>query len=888
MTATAAVQIPMVDVKEQKRGVGVLELLGPKGRVELPLAGVAIEAKVSSFVAEVTVRQTFKNPHTEALEAEYVFPLAGGCAVGRFELRVAGRVVVGKVEERGEARRQYQEALAQGKRAAILEQERSNVFTVKVGNLPPGEEAQVLLTYSERLAFFEDGASELRLPLVVAPRYVGGQELEREQSGSGVVGDSTTVPDASRLSPPRLAPGFDAKVGLAIDVSLLLDKGGAGFADLSCSQHATRTGMTPEAVRVSLSRVEKLDRDFVLRWRMGGAAITSGMQVFQPAEGPAYGLVTLVPPRREGFLGLARRVVFVVDRSGSMEGVKMTSASRACALLLRTLGPRDAFAVQAFDNVADWMEGGKFLQADEAGIEKGEAFLRGIGARGGTELDLAMREAIDAFKKDERKEAGLPIVVLLTDGQIGDEASVLKRLQKSLGEVRVFTVGIDTAVNDGFLKRLSAIGGGTATFVEPGSALEEALRNVGREIGAPLVTDLKLVDEGSGLDPLSLAPMTVPDLFEGRCASVLVRLKNAGGRITVTGKHVDGSKFKQTIEAQAMPLPALAQLWAKGRVTDLEDRFRMANSGAMDVPPDQLKAEIVSIACAHSILTRFTAFIAVDQEIVNPGGQGRMVVQPVEMPADWELQKEGGIAGPPQVQPMIAQAGLPGGMPLMRSMAARAAPAPMALGGAGSGGMAKASFEEVEMDAAESAADLMMPASSVAAPPPPPMTPAPSPVAASPKKAKGGLMNKVASVFGGGGRRERSDDAKKADKSGSTASAKETAAVHKAITELEAALKAAQADLANGKVPAAGALAGARGALMSLLASYADAARMPLLQKFLRTAAAELVAALSSGADARSLTALFSRHAAAFAAAKSEAMSGAPADTGKEPWEAKI
>src|SRR5207248_9828978 len=107
---------------------------------------------------------------------------------------VGQRVVRGKIEERGEARKQYAEALQQGKRAALLEQERDDVFTVQVGNITPGDAIVVRLTYSERLPFFEDGRTELRLPLVVAPRYVGGEELPREQAGHGVVPDPTTGP----------------------------------------------------------------------------------------------------------------------------------------------------------------------------------------------------------------------------------------------------------------------------------------------------------------------------------------------------------------------------------------------------------------------------------------------------------------------------------------------------------------------------------------------------------------------------------------------------------------------------------------------------------------------------------------------------------------------
>src|SRR6266404_6177781 len=575
------VAIPMVDIPS-----GATRILGSMKAKEqpLPLEGVQLRARVVDRVAEVTVEQKFGK-----------------------------RVVRGRMEERAEARRQYADALQQGKRAALLEQERDDVFTVQVGNVTPGDAITARLTYSERLPFFEDGRTELRLPLVVAPRYVSGQELQREPAGHGVVPDTTTVPDASRITPPRLAPGFDPKVSLGIEVELF-----GGFSELACSQHAVSASSGPESARVSLARErEPLDRDFVLRWRLAGAEVKSQLLVHGE-----FAMLSLLPPAREGFLGPARDVVFVLDRSGSMQGVKMASAARACALLLRTLGPRDRFAVQAFDDVVDWMPGG-FLQADEGGVERGEKWLRAIASRGGTELDLAMGEALERIRGRGESTGRVPVVVLLTDGQVGDESGVLKRLQRELGEARVFTVGIDTAVNGGFLRRLAALGGGTSTLVEPGSRLEEALQGVGREIGTPLVTDLRL--EGGAAE---LAPSRVPDLFAGRASTAFFRA--GGGRLKVTGRMADGGRFEQDLEPREAPLAAIDHLWARARIADLEDEFRGSHS-------DSARRQIVELSIRHTVLTRFTAFVVVDDELVNVEGTRRTVVQPVEMPAEWQM-----------------------------------------------------------------------------------------------------------------------------------------------------------------------------------------------------------------------------------------------------------
>ncbi|MCI0615672.1 VIT and VWA domain-containing protein [bacterium] len=636
---TSLPSIPIIDLPEEEisRSYGILTVSKAAQRVVLPLSKVDLHAKVADQVAEVRILQTFRNPYQEALEAIYIFPISGGSAVSNFQMKIGSRTLRGVIEERAEARRQYQQALEEGKRAGLLEQERDDVFTIQVGNLPPNEEVTVEITYSERLPFFEDGNTELRLPLVVAPRYIPGNTLDECSVGDGVEQDTDIVPDASKISPPRLCAGFDPNVGLKIEVQLLNE-----VSNLFCSQHATRGNETANGTFISLARIdERLNKDFVLRWKSGKEKTQTSLLLYKDEKQEIYGMLSLIPPQRETFFGVPRDVVFVLDRSGSMQGAKIASASRSCSILLSTLSPNDRFAMLAFNNHVEWFQpngekGDRFIAASEDGLQRGENFLRSVMSGGGTELDQAIGAAITAIGDRHRaSENRIPVIVLLTDGQIGDESRVLKRIQKELGDTRVFTVGIDTAVNQGFLSRLASLGGGTATFVEPGTALEDALQAVGREIGTPLIVDLAINAVDSDIDLGSIAPMRIPDLFAGRSSTAFFRM-NKSGKIRIHGKFSDGSKFEEQIRGSEIDLPAIAHLWTRTRIKDLEDRFRLEQNNQPEI-----KKQIIDLSIQHTLLTRFTAFVVVDEsEVVNKDGSRRKIVQPVEMPALWEMENE--------------------------------------------------------------------------------------------------------------------------------------------------------------------------------------------------------------------------------------------------------
>lgn len=709
----------------------------------LPLCAVHFEANLLERAATVKLEQKFVNSYKDPIEAVYIFPLSGG-AVKSFQLKVGDRIVEGLVKERAEARAEYQKALDQGKRAALLEQERDDVFTMQVGNIKSGEEVSVVIEYFEVLPYFADGTSELRLPLVVAPRYIPGEALP-VSCGDGTESDTDIVRDASRITPPLLVDGFDPEVSLSIKVNF--DKTFA-IEDLACSQHAIKT-KSKDGLTVSLAnKKERLNRDFVLSFKLGQKQISSSCVLSKLSPESYFGMLSILPPGLDAdeIYTAPRDVIFLLDRSGSMTGEKMGSASMACSILLNTLSPQDRFSICAFDHETSWLgknarEEVSLLAADPSGVETGEKFLRGITARGGTELNGALEQAVTVVEH-RRDSSRTAIFVVITDGEVGDESRILKRVQETLGDGRIFSVGVDTAVNAGFLKRLANLGGGTCALVSPGMELEEALIGIGREIGVPLITDLAVENDGS----FELAPGRKQDLFEGRPCTVYFETKSAPKTVSVTGTYVDGTSFAQQIPVSEVVTDTVAKLYARARVVELEDAYRLR-------PQAATKQKIIDLSIVHQVLTRFTAYVAVDSEIAVDGTKRRKVVQPVEKPQGWQEQDLG--LGANLAGAMPAAFGAPSG-------GAWGAPAP---GASNAWGAPQSPYRNLNMPAPPAMPSAPAPAQAQfqSQPSAEPMEGAAGgPQSAAEDATTGGFWGAAADMFGLSGKKQKEVDSRSA------------------------------------------------------------------------------------------------------------------------------
>ena len=225
--------------------------------------------------------------------------------------------------------------------------------------------------------------------------------------------------------------------------------------------------------------------------------------------------------------------------------------------------------------------------------------------------------------------------MLVTDGQVGNEDQVLQALAPELGDIRVFTLGIDRAVNEAFLRRLAELGRGRCELVESENRLDEVMEAIHRQIGTPLLTDLALEPEGFTIEPDSLVPGRLPDLFARAPVLVLGRFQGQpAGRLAVRAGAAAGLAWCQ---AQGNPRdnPAIASAWARGQVRKLEDRYVVA---AEDL--GALERQIVALSLRFGVLSRFTAYVAIDHaETANKGGKLHRITQPVESPQGWAMQE---------------------------------------------------------------------------------------------------------------------------------------------------------------------------------------------------------------------------------------------------------
>lgn len=698
--------------RDPRAGFGALET----ERGALPLVSLEVDARVAGVIAAVEVVQTFVNTMRSPIEATYVFPLPDRAAVHRFRMEVGARVIEGVVEERGAAREQYDEAIAAGHRAAIAEEDRAGVFTLRVGNLMPGESATVRLSLVGPLPV-DDGQVTFQFPLVVAPRYIPGVALEGDQAGLGSAADTDQVPDASRISPPVLLPGYPSPVRLGIRVALA----DPGARDVASSLHAITTTQCDAQV-IQLEMRDKLDRDFILRWRIDGQALRSSLVCADDADGRGGSfLLTLVPPSTTTLGGRPRDVVFVLDRSGSMDGWKMVAARRATARMVDSLTSRDRFSVLAFDDLVESLPQFGLVDATDRNRYRTVEALAKLDARGGTEMMEPLRHAADmlAGGHDDRER----VIVLVTDGQVGNEDPILRELAPSLRKIRMFTLGVDRAVNAAFLRRLAAAGGGLCELVESEERLDAVMTKVHRRIGAPVATELSVRAVGLDIEQAEISPSKLPDVYAGAPVSILGRYRKraaASAAIEIAGTTL-GEPMKLVVarDPELATGEALLASWARARIRDLEDRYATGARGS-------LERDIVALSKRHGVLSRFTAFLAIDRSAVaNPDGRPRQVVQPVDQPSGWSMPSRS-LAGPMEgaaaAMPMTRGKLPPGGMPVMQSVASSV------LGASSEGASPRLSKDSAE--SARSAA-VRPPTGPAQAPAPfVPMVPAPAPAPA--------------------------------------------------------------------------------------------------------------------------------------------------------------
>ncbi|MCB9646775.1 MAG: VWA domain-containing protein [Deltaproteobacteria bacterium] len=577
--------------------------------VALPLTGARLAVDARGGLARVTLTQTFVNAGPRPVHVEYLLPLPADGAVSGFAFTIGTERVVGQVDTKAKAKARYDEALIQGRTAALLEQTRSSLFQQKVGNIPAGETVEAEITVDQPLKWLDDtGAWQWRFPTVVGPRYMGAPGR---------------VSDAADLRVDLTEDGVAARMGLSL---MIRDEVATGGRPRSPSHrlHVVTDGATQ--VRFADEDGARLNKDVVVEWPVAALSPGVNLDVARPTaaalNGDAFGLVTLVPPAPgAGYLAVARDLVVLIDTSGSMGGEPLAQAQRVVGALIDTLVDQDHIELIAFD-----FEPRRFREAPIAATAEGKkaalAWLNGLHAGGGTEMHRAVQEALRPLRGGAQRQ-----VVLVTDGYIGFEAEIVAEVRKNLPpSCRLHTVGVGSSVNRSLTQAAARAGAGLEVIVAPGEDAEPAARRLVARTDRPVVTEL--VVEGPGV--LGVAPVQLPDLYAGAPAQIAVRLSGAGGSIRVRGRTATGT-LDRTLSFPGLSLgegPAqVAARFARERVEDLEAHLAAGGDRR------ELDKEIEAIGLGFQIATRLTSWVAVSASVrVKPGEEVDTVVQPHEVP----------------------------------------------------------------------------------------------------------------------------------------------------------------------------------------------------------------------------------------------------------------
>jgi len=593
---------------------GGLQAKRGEQQIPLPLEHTDVRASVAGYIASVRVQQRYANPYAEKIEALYVFPLPQDAAVSDFVMTVGPRRIRGVIRERQQAEQLYVEARAQGYVASLLTQERPNIFTQAVANIEPGTRIDIDLTYYNPLAY-HDGEYEFVFPMVVGPRF----NPPGSQDGIGAVphgahgssGQSTEV----HYLPPGQRSGHDIAVRVDIDAGMPIEA-------LASPSHVIDTAAPNPARRtVALHSSDTVpNKDFVLRYRLAGEAVKTAFLAHRDQRGGFFTLMLQPPADLADAPRAPMELVFVLDCSGSMNGEPLRIAKQAAERALRRLGPDDTFQIVQFSTVASQL-GAQPLPATEENLQRGLAYLNSLQSEGGTMMIEGIKAALD-FPHDPRR---LRVVSFMTDGYIGNEAEILGEMQRRLGDARVFSFGIGSSTNRYLLDRMAMLGRGAVAYVGLDEGSQAAVDQFYERVSHPALTDLSI--DWGGLEVSEVYPSRLPDLFVGR--PVVISGRYQGTRpatVRVTGRAAGAAK---TITVAADPgtaeRPAIASVWARTKIADLEDRATVEGGG--EVAP-----QITQVALNYNLMSAYTAFVAVDSSQRTSGDHGTTVVVPVPVP----------------------------------------------------------------------------------------------------------------------------------------------------------------------------------------------------------------------------------------------------------------
>lgn len=578
---------------------------------QLPLKSSHAEVRINGPIAQVVVTQRYQNNGTRPINARYVFPGSTRSAVHGLTMKIGERVIKAKIKEKAEAKQIFEKAKAEGKRAALLDQKRPNVFMMDTANLMPGDDIELVLTYSELLVP-EQGVYQFVYPTVVGPRY-GSDPFQ-------------VAADADWIANPYAENSQDGSNPAATQTSINVAlESPIAIKDLISAQHKVKTDWHDAKsadVVLDSSETQAGNRDFILRFRLQDNQILSGAMTYRQDNENFFLAMVQSPERVKPENLLRREYVFVLDISGSMHGFPLDTAKAMMRELLADLKPQESFNILFFSGGSQMLSPTP-LVATPANVQRAFSTMDSYQGGGGTELVSALKTAYSMQRTNDTARS----IVVVTDGYINAERDAYDLITENLNSTNLFAFGIGSSVNRYLIESMAQAGAGEPFIVTQQSEVAEVGKRFRRYIEAPLLSNIQL--QGDGVELYDMEPAEIPVLLAERPIVVFgkYRGQNDSARLVLTGTAATDEyrvelplKQNQT-ESRTELLPVL---WARHRLMRLSDWAGNKVENNRDT--------IVELGLKYALLSRYTSFIAVDEVVANPNGNAKNVQQPLPLP----------------------------------------------------------------------------------------------------------------------------------------------------------------------------------------------------------------------------------------------------------------
>ncbi|WP_286235387.1 marine proteobacterial sortase target protein [Thalassotalea sediminis] len=585
-----------------EQGSFFLKQANMPGYLLSPLIDTNVDIVVTGLVARAVVTQEFSNPTDDWVNGIYAFPLPENAAIVHLTMHIGERKIVGQIHPKQKAKKLYQQAKATGKKASLLVQNRPNLFTNHVANIGPGEKITVTIEYQQTVAFNNDTFT-LRFPTTITKRYLPTNQKTDEQQTLQENGWGLTQPSFTENRQDSDSETSQPMHKVAINITL---NTGFPLADISSEHHPIMTNeISSGQYRVSLEQDMIANRDFLLRWQAIPHNTPTAAHFIQTANTEHYGMIMLMPSTSNTVAAsLSREVIFVIDTSGSMAGTSIQQAKKALISAVAELKETDTFNIIEFSTTANKVYQHS-VPASDINKSNASTFIEQLNANGGTEILSALQLALGQQAQNTER---LRQVIFITDGAVGNEATLFSYIDKHIQGSRLFTVGIGAAPNSYFMTEAATMGKGTFTYVNSINSVQQQMQSLFSKLRSPVLMNL----EANFNQTIEMYPRKLPDLYQGEPIMISYFSQEPVTEMQVTGQ-MRQQQWQQTLALQnSGKQTGLSTLWARRKIAQLSrDKYKGEDA-------DTVNQNILQLAMKHHLVSPMTSLVAID---VTPTAQ---------------------------------------------------------------------------------------------------------------------------------------------------------------------------------------------------------------------------------------------------------------------------